>query len=145
MDPLSIVAGVLGTVGVALHLSRRVFEQINGIINGPTELATLRGDTSALLEILAGLEPILREKEIKEDKDIFDVVQRLNKPLDNCMATLKDLEVLIQKNVTHTGELKKSKWRSFKSSFREKDWKSLADQLANGKLTLGLALTTINT
>lgn len=145
MDPHSITAGVGGTVGVALHLSRRLFEQVDGIINGPTELVAMRRDTRDFFNILASLEPMLREKEVKEDKDIFDVIQRLNQPLDNCMATLKNLETLIQKSVKPTGELKKSKWRNFAASFREKELRTLADQLANGKLTLGLALTTINT
>ncbi len=145
MDPLSIIAGISGTAAVALHTSRRLWELVDGIVNGPTELVAMRRDTRDLFNILASLEPVLREKENQEDKDISDVIRRLNQPLDNCMETLKALEVLIQKSVKPTGELRKSKWRTFASTFREKELKGLTDQLASGKLTLELALTTINT
>lgn len=145
MDPLSIFSGVVGTVAVALHASRRLYELIDGIANGPTELVAMHRDTNELFHILASLESIVREKESKEDKDISDVIQRLNQPLDNCMETLKALETLIQKSVKPTGELRKSRWRTFASTFREKELKGLTDQLSSGKLTLDLALTTINT
>lgn len=145
MDPLSVIAGVAGTAAMALHASRRLYELVDGIVNGPAELVAMRRDTNELLNILAGLETIVRGKENKEDKDISDVIQRLNQPLDNCMETLKALETLIQKSVKPTGELKKSKWRTFASTFREKELKGLTGQLAAGKLTLDLALTTINT
>jgi hypothetical protein len=145
MDPLSIIAGVVGTTAVALHTSRRLWELIDGIVNGPTQLVALRRDARDLFNILASLEPVARERESKEDKDVSDVIQRLNQPLDNCMETLKALEILIQKSVKPTGELKKSRWRTFASTFREKELKSLTDQLASSKLTMELALTTINT
>jgi exonuclease VII small subunit len=136
---------VAGTAAVALHASRRLYELVDGIVNGPTELVAMRRDTNELFNILASLETIVRDKESKEDKDISDVMQRLNQPLDNCMETLKALETLIQKSVKPTGQLRKSRWRTFASTFREKELKGLIDQLTNGKLTLELALTTINT
>lgn len=145
MDPFSIIAGVVGTAGVALHLSRDLYEMIDTIINGPTELVAMRRDARDCFNILASLEPMLREKEVKEDNDILNVIQGLSQPLDNCMSTLKDLETFIQKCVKPSGDQKRAKWRSFASAFREKELKSLADQLVNGKLTLGLALTTITT
>jgi hypothetical protein len=95
MDPLSIISGVAGTAAVALHVSRRLYELVDGIFNGSTEIVAMRRNTKDLFNILASLEPTLREKESKEDKDISDLIQRPNQPLDNCMETLKVLETLI--------------------------------------------------
>jgi hypothetical protein len=72
-------------------------------------LVAMRRETRDLFNILASLEPVLREKENKEDKDISDVIQRLNQPLDNCMETLKALETLIQKNVKAHKRIEKVK------------------------------------
>lgn len=52
MDPLSIIAGVTGTVAVALHSSRHLRDEIDSIRDAPKDLRIISNDAGEIANTL---------------------------------------------------------------------------------------------
>lgn len=144
-DPLSIIAGVSGTIMFGLHASRKAYELIDGIRDAPQEVRDISKDVKAFGEVLAGLQGTLKDDFNSVDNGAAaDILQSLQVPLNNCIATLEDLTDRVRKKIKPSGDSETSKWRGLAWMFKKNEVKTLQDRLVNGKLTLGMALMTLN-
>ncbi|KAL9593879.1 MAG: hypothetical protein Q9179_005651 [Wetmoreana sp. 5 TL-2023] len=64
MDPLSIIASVLGITSVAAHSTKALYELIDGIRSAPPEIKNISRDTHAFYSILFSLESSLKDSKI---------------------------------------------------------------------------------
>ncbi|KAL9620189.1 MAG: hypothetical protein Q9204_008234, partial [Flavoplaca sp. TL-2023a] len=64
MDPISIIAGVLGISAVTAQSSKRLYEMIDGIRSAPDKIKKISRDTRAFYSILYSLEISLKDPKI---------------------------------------------------------------------------------
>jgi hypothetical protein len=147
MDPLSIASAasaVLGIVAVALHSTRRMMEFIDGIQGAPQAVKALSRDLSALETVLQALDDVLRHPDFQGNARRTALATLLRDPLDNCTLALDDISLAIRPYTKTVGSSKKSKWRGFTWSFREKEILTLQRMLMSYKSSLNMAVAVAN-
>ena len=141
MDPVSITIGVIGTAGVTLHSARRVYELISGVKGAPSAVNDLSRDVEALRDTLESLQGMFCKNDPQKGLIQDKIMLSLQKPLDNCTATLLELETKIIPFVKKASNGKISVWRGFIWTFREKDIGHLQNNLMSHKQSLDIALS----
>jgi hypothetical protein len=141
MDPVSITFGVIGTAGVTLHSARRVYELISGIRGAPSAVDNLSRDVQALGNALESLHTVLSNVDPHKRTVQYQMMPTLRKPLDNCTATLLDLETKIRPYVKRSSDGRMAVWRGFMWAFREKDVMALQNILLSHKQSLDIAIS----
>lgn len=100
MDPLSILAGVLGVTAITAESAKRLCELLDAVRSAPNEIKNISRDTQAFYSILFSLESSLRDAEvtavIARDENLTALVGNLEGPLKNCRSVLGQLMVKIQ-------------------------------------------------
>ena len=100
MDPLSILAGVLGVAAVTTESAKKQGALLDAIRTAPDEIKNINRDTRAFYSILFSLESSLRDAEvaavIAKDEALTALVANLKEPLKNCTSVLGQLMVKIQ-------------------------------------------------
>jgi hypothetical protein len=143
MDPLSVVAGVTGTIGFTLTIAQNLYDLIDKVKGAPKELQTISRHTHDLAGILSTLESLIvsNQDSFRQDDNITEVLRPLIGTVDGCRL---DLTALVA-SLDGFGEGRSmSKWRTFLWPFKEKSVLSLADRVATAKATLSIALGTVN-
>lgn len=87
-DPFSIVAGVVGISGIALHSTRRLKEFIDSILDAPSTITALGADSQALVTVLESLHQSLQSKSLSEKAAQQELVLLIQAPLHSCMSTI---------------------------------------------------------
>jgi hypothetical protein len=147
MDPVSIVSAasaILGIVAVALHSTRRMIEFIDGIQGAPQAVKALSRDLSALEKVLQTLNGVLRHPDFHGNARHHELAALLRDPLDNCTLALEDISLAIKPYTKPWGSSRKSKWRGFAWSFREKEIVTLQRMLMSYKSSLNMAVAVAN-
>ncbi|KAL8863937.1 MAG: hypothetical protein Q9174_007507 [Haloplaca sp. 1 TL-2023] len=150
MDPLSIIAGVLGITTAAVQSSKALFELIDGIRSAPDEIKNISQDIHAFYNILYSLEVSLRDSKITtviaEDESLTSLLGNLDRPLANCSNVLGQLMLKIRSFVK---PLEGEKWRMTSNSiqwyFGRREILELTQRLEACKATLDTGLIAINT
>ena len=132
-DPFSVVAGVVGIVGVALSNTRQVYDFIEGIKGAPETVTTLSGDLDSLANILQQLSDLTKDP----SQALF--VVPLKGSLERCIAALNQLELCIKPYVERL-QTGKSKWKRFAWNFKEKEVAALQVRLGSCRENLQLAI-----
>ncbi|KAL9032661.1 MAG: hypothetical protein Q9180_006375, partial [Flavoplaca navasiana] len=150
MDPLSIIAGVLGISAVTAQSSKRLCEMIDGIRSAPDEIKNISRDTHAFYSILHSLEISLKDPKIAaivaEDDALTTSIADLKSPLDNCSSVLGQLMVKIQSFVKPLdGERYRMSSNDFKWYWGRKEVLELTARVEACKGTLNISLTAIGT
>lgn len=150
MDPLSIIAGVLGISAVAAQSSKRLYEMIDGIRSAPDEIKNISRDTRAFYSILYSLEISLKDPNITaviaEDDALTTLIANLRLPLGNCSSVLGQLMVKIQGFVRPLdGERYRMSSNDLKWYFGRKEVLDLTARVEACKGTLDTGLTAIGT
>jgi hypothetical protein len=151
MDPFSITVGLVGTVAVAIHTSRRLKELIENLRDGPRQFAEAEKDVTSFTAVMISFEELFRGNGMLEPDGIISaLVANIGETIGKCVKVLEDLENLIQRNVkpVPVGDEKvRFKWRTFTAPLRDnpKDIKELMNRLESGKSMLTMTLTAINT
>ena len=100
MDPLSILAGVLGVTAITAESAKRLCELLDTIRTAPEEIKNISRDTQAFYSILFSLESSLRDAEvtavIAKDEALTALVGNLEEPLKSCTKVLGQLMVKMQ-------------------------------------------------
>lgn len=102
-DPFSLVAGLVGIVGVALCNTRQVYDFISGIKGALEAVTTLSGDLDSLADILQQLPDLSKDS----SQALFIVPQKGS--LERCIAALTQLELSIKPYVEGL-QNSKSRW-----------------------------------
>ena len=150
MDPLSIIAGVLGITSVAAQSSKALFELIDGVRSAPEEITNISRDVHAFYSILYSLEVSLKDSKIStviaEDGSLTSLLGNLDKPLANCSNVLGQLMLKIRSFVK---PLDGERWRmtsnGFQWYFGRREILELTQRLEACKATLDTGLTAIGT
>ncbi|KAL8760314.1 MAG: hypothetical protein Q9199_000096 [Rusavskia elegans] len=150
MDPLSIIAGVLGISAVAAQSSKCLYEMIDGIRSAPDEIKNISRDTRAFYSILHSLEISLKDPNITaviaEDDALTTLIANLRLPLGNCSSVLGQLMVKIQGFVRPLdGERYRMSSNDLKWYFGRKEVLELTARVEACKGTLDTGLTAIGT
>ena len=150
MDPLSVIAGVLGIVSVAAQSSKVLYELIDAVRTAPTEITNISRDTHAFYSILFSLESSLKDSKIAaaiaEDEGLTALVGNLREPLGNCTAILGQLMLKIQGFVR---PLDAERWRFSSNDLKwwvgRKEILELTARVEATKVTLNTGLTAVGT
>jgi hypothetical protein len=147
MDPLSLASAastVIGIVAVALHGTRRMIEFIDGIQGAPQAVNALSRDLIALEKVLQTLNDVLSHPDFQGNARRNELAALLQDPLDNCTLALEDISLAIRPYTKPLGDSRKSKWRGFTWSFREKEILTLQRMLMSYKSSLNMAVAVAN-
>ena len=134
---MDVAFGVIGTVGVALHSAHRVYELVTGIRGAPYAVESISKDIQALSSALETLRNILGTL---DDPRQLKMIPMLQIPLDNCVATLHDIEIKLKPHIK-LSDGKPKIWRGFVWTFREKDITTLQTTLMIHKQSLDIAIS----
>lgn len=150
MDPLSIIASVLGISAVTAQSSKGLYEMIDGIRSAPDEIKNISRDTRAFYSILYSLEISLKDPKITalvaEDDTLTTYIANLRLPLGNCSSVLGQLMVKIQSFVKPLdGERYRMSSNDLKWYFGKKEVVELTARVEACKETLNTGLTAIGT
>ncbi|KAL8844430.1 MAG: hypothetical protein Q9176_001340 [Flavoplaca citrina] len=150
MDPISIIAGVLGISAVTAQSSKRLYEMIDGIRSAPDEIKNISRDTRAFYSILYSLEISLKDPKITavvaEDDGLTTLIANLRLPLGNCSSVLGQLMVKIQSFVRPLdGERYRMSSNQFQWYLGRKEVQELTAHVEACKGTLDTGLTAIGT
>ena len=132
-DPFSVVAGVVGIVGVALSNTRQVYDFIVGIKGAPETVTTLSGDLDSLANILQQL------SDLTQDPSQALFIVPLKGSLERCITALNQLELSIKPYVERLRS-GRSKWKRFAWNFKEKEVAALQVRLGSCRENLQLAI-----
>jgi hypothetical protein len=143
-DPLSISAGVIGTLAFALHSARRTISFIDSIRGAPTVIRALSTDLHTLEHVLGTLGELLNHPDFRDNPRRLDFVALLRDPLQLCTATLDSILGRLKPYTWPTGDARTSKWRGFSWFLHEKDIISLQKTLTNHKASLEIAIAVAN-
>lgn len=145
---MDVTFGVFGAAGIALHAARRVYDLISSIKGAPEAVKRLGSDVHALYEVLETLQNVLQNVEPSKENQ-QRVLRKLVDPLENCIDTLRDVEIKIMPHVKQstTGHHKRnmsSTWRDFMWTFKGKDVLALRSTLISHKQTLDMAISIVD-
>ncbi|KAL8746481.1 MAG: hypothetical protein Q9184_007742 [Pyrenodesmia sp. 2 TL-2023] len=150
MDPLSIIAGVLGISAAAAQASKSLYEMIEGIRSAPDEIKNISRDNRAFYSILYSLEIALKDpkitKVIADDDALTAYIDNLREPLANCSSVLGQLMIKIQGFIRPLdGERYRMSSNDLKWYFGRKEVLELTARVEACKSTLDTGLTAIGT
>ncbi|KAL8803122.1 MAG: hypothetical protein Q9182_003372 [Xanthomendoza sp. 2 TL-2023] len=150
MDPLSVIAGVLGIATVAAQSSKGLYELIDGIRSAPDEIKNISRDIHAFYDILYSLESSLKDPGITavvaEDDALTALIGNLKTPIGNCSSVLGQLMVKIQGFVRPLdGERYRMSSNELKWYFGRKEVLELTARVEACKGTLDTGLIAIGT
>jgi hypothetical protein len=139
-DPLSISASVAGLVGLALHGTRLLFDDVNNIRDAPQILEDLQTDLTSVSSSLASLEAIDESQLELLGKQVCDQSKvAISKCTSACDGFRGDLQRWTKRS--RDGKLS---WRDKTNIgfFKERRIKAMAKQLQSCKLTLTSVVST---
>ncbi|KAL8828437.1 MAG: hypothetical protein Q9170_006602, partial [Blastenia crenularia] len=150
MDPLSVIAGVLGIVSVAAKSSKSLYELIDAVRSAPNEIKNISRDTQAFYSIIFSLESSLKDSKvaaaIADDEALTALVGNLREPLVNCASMLGQLMVKIQGFIR---PLDGERWRFSSNDLRwwygKREVVELTGRVEAMKATLNTGLTAVGT
>ena len=77
MDPFTIITGVISLATAGLQASKKLYELLDNVQNGPEEIISISQDSRALFDVINSLEMALKKDDmqtlISEDKEIVQV------------------------------------------------------------------------
>ncbi|KAG8527395.1 uncharacterized protein KY384_007547 [Bacidia gigantensis] len=148
MDPLSVIAGVVGISGAAIKASDTLFELVDSVRNAPAEITAISKDTHAFRDVISSLDISLKDRTvtsvISEDENLTEAIQKLEKPLANCQNILKEVDGKLRAHLKPTsgGGYRVSsvdvKWYFVKTGVQD-----LVSRLDSTKQTLDTQLSVI--
>src|SRR5271170_2943417 len=144
MDPFSITTGVVGAAAVALHSARHVNNFIDGIQGAPRAVSALSKDLQALKNVLETLNTLVNQVHLSGGTARTDFIPLLKPPLENCTTALESILLAVKPYTKPSGESKKSRWRGFVWTFREREVLMLQKTLMDYKMSLDIAISVAN-
>ena len=112
-DPLSITASIIGIAAATIKSAKLLFELIDDIKNGPSEIRSVSKDAHAFHSTISALSATLKDSRvwhvIERDDDLVDMIRSLSPPLGNCQELLGELIGLIRKQLRRSSDSRGSK------------------------------------
>lgn len=134
MDPLSITAGVAGIAVPALQCVRHLRNDLQAIINAPSDIVSLREDLLTIEQAITSLQGV---SESQWQTLGEAVVAQSKTGMNLCKRSCSRFQTAITRWTQHSDDGKLS-WRdrTMIGLFRQDQIKSTSDQLQNCKITL---------
>ena len=150
MDPLSIIAGVVGVAAAAASSSRQLSELVESIQQAPEEIRSISRDTHAFYSIVYSLEISLNDPKIMatvaDDEALTILVGKLKEPLIICTTVLGQMMVKIQAFVRPLDRARhRMSSNDIKWYFLKKEIRQLKERIETSKATLDIGLTAVGT
>lgn len=133
-DPLSVAASIVGITIPALHGTRLLLDDLQGIIDAPKSVESLKEDLRSVDLALKSLQAV----HDSEWKALGATVTNESKvAISSCARACNAFRVDLQRWTRHSGEGKLS-WqdRANVGFFKQRQIKSTSDQLQTCKLTI---------
>jgi hypothetical protein len=139
-DPLSVTASVAGLVGLALHGTRLLIDDVNNIRDAPNVLEDLRTDLSSVGSSLESLKAI---DESQLEVLGGEICSQSRFVINRCMSVCDESRRDLQRWTKRSRDGKLS-WREKTNIgfFKERRIKAMAKQLQSCKLTLNSVVST---
>lgn len=139
-DPLSVTASVAGLVGLALHGTRLLIDDVNNIRDAPNVLEDLRTD---LLSVGSSLESLKAIDESQLEVLGGEICSQSRFVINRCMSVCDESRRDLQRWTKRSRDGKLS-WREKTNIgfFKERRIKAMAKQLQSCKLTLNSVVST---
>jgi hypothetical protein len=139
-DPLSVTASVAGLVGLALHGTRLLIDDVNNIRDAPNVLEDLRTD---LFSVGSSLESLKAIDESQLEVLGGEICSQSRFVINRCMSVCDESRRDLQRWTKRSRDGKLS-WRDKTNIgfFKERRIKAMAKQLQSCKLTLNSVVST---
>ncbi|KAG7002269.1 hypothetical protein G7Y79_00028g062900 [Physcia stellaris] len=148
MEAVGFVASVVGVATAALASSRALYEMVDEVRNAPDELSAISKDTHSMHDVVTSIQLALRDtiviKVLQEDRQLCDLVTRLEDPMLNCTTMMSQLKLRIEPHLKlgSSGTLRFSSI-DIRWGFKKKDIIECRNRLETTKSTLNAALASI--
>ena len=148
MAELGIIASVVGVASAALKSSQALIEMVDQVRNGPEELSAISRDAHSFHDIVTSVQLAIRDptviRVLQGDQKLFELVGRLEGPLQNCALVLTQLKPRLQPHFKASGDggLRVSNV-DLRWMFKKKDILDCRNRLEATKSTLDAALTSV--
>lgn len=140
-DALAIVGAVLS----AIHVVKRTVEFVSTIRDAPAVVKAVQNDLEALQTCLKALHDHVTNPNFTKHPSTGHLLTMIQQPLKNCSNNCDRLSNLIQPYIKFDSISSGSrKWRSLRFGFREKDVRSVQQDLISCKGTLEVAIGLAN-
>ena len=145
-----IIASIAGIATAAIVTSKKLYELVDDVKEGPEEIGHIARDAHAFYSIVFSLQLALKEEDIRsivrDDAAILQMIQNLQRPLTNCETVLGKIRAKIERHL-------KPHPRGFRMSSIDLKWglitkseiKDLLRKLEATKSTLDNALAAVTT
>ncbi|KAF2116172.1 hypothetical protein BDV96DRAFT_645511 [Lophiotrema nucula] len=147
MDPISACAAVIGAVSQAIDIGFTIYNLIDGIKSMPDDVRRLGVEMQGLYQVLTLLSSSLEAQKSKATSDGFPVhmINNIKELVENCIGVFYEIKVVVKPYM----ESEKSVVKQWKKGFKwvvakEETVITLQRALGNNKLTLELAISTLN-
>ena len=139
-EPLSVAASIVGVTVPALHGTRLLLDDLQGIIDAPKAVESLKEDLRSVDLALKSLQAV----HDSEWKSLGETVADESKvAIRSCTRACNTFRADLQHWTRHSGEGKLSwKDRANVGFFKQRQIKSTSEQLQTCKLTINLVVGT---
>lgn len=137
-DPLSIVAGVAGTLVPALHWTRVLLDNVEKVSDAPAVVKALKEDLCTVKMVLESLKTVT---EPQWDSVGTEVVTKLNTTISIYTESCNKLETDVGHLTRHSGKM--TLRDRINILFKENRIKSMSEQLQICKSTLSATMNSV--
>ncbi len=138
MDPLSIIASVVGITTAALQSVQFLSKTIDNVRDAPSAIKGISADLHAMEPVLQNL-----DRELQSDSSKIILSDHIGPAVENCDRACKTLQVQIEQWIKHSKEDKifwVYRWKL--GLFGQERIRTFKGQLSDCKDTLNTALST---
>jgi hypothetical protein len=139
-DPISVISATT----LALHAAKRAYEFVEGIVDAPNAIGFLQRDLNALQSVLAVLDSRVRDPAFAHNPRSIQIVAIIQKPLQGCSEDCQRVIKMLHPFIRSSVGAKTGRWRSMAFGFREKEMRSLQQDLVSSKTTLEVGISLAN-
>jgi hypothetical protein len=112
MDPLSIIAGVVGIVGFAASSTKNLLSVIEKTRGAPAAVRGTARDANEFLAVLTNFEELLNDDGLIRDETIQNVFRSVESPIRASQDALDELMALVESYTEPSGPI--NKWNGLK-------------------------------
>ena len=147
MDPISACAAAIGAVSQAIDIGFTIYTLIDGIKSMPDNVRRLGVEMRGLYQVLTLLAGSLEAQKSKARDEGFPVhmVNNIKELVDNCTGVFYEIKVVVKPYMENEKSVMKQWKKGLKwVVIKEDTVLTLQRALGNNKLTLELAISTLN-
>lgn len=138
-----LAASIRTRISIAQQLSKKTHEDIDGYKDAPEYLKCVGRDLQAFYSILGSLASYLSEEDTAVGV-LHPANSEINEVLSESVRLFNDIKPIISEFIQDKATGNMSRWYLSGCPWKEKESKSLRDQLSVAKVKLNVAISTAN-